>query len=266
MNLIALPAGSIVKYGTTTAALPTILQNGIAEQTVRAGLSGGGGGDGSGGVFVGELIAYFSACASFCEATRTLHDAHQDVMRKFVHALQTTHGVRPDLAELDAIAAQAALPVVLEITLGETCALAADSQFAELPETSWETWRSGALQRAGGIPPQWITAMYFPRLLEYRDTGDARSRRMLEQTTDSALMVGGLMQVWHKDQPADLLAAFKKQYGRCDFSQKSRFDAAALERFFKLNALLDPATRLLNQMTIWQDIDALARKQGIALG
>jgi hypothetical protein len=38
-----------------------------------------------------------------------------------------------------------------------------------------------------------------------------------------------------------------------------------LERFFNLNGMLDAATRLLNQMTIWQDIDALAKKQGIPL-
>jgi hypothetical protein len=79
-------------------------------------------------------------------------------------------------------------------------------------------------------------------------------------------MVGGLMQSWHKDTPGDLLLAFKKQYGRINFSQSSNFDETALERFFNLNAMLDPATRLLNQMTIWQDIDALAKKQEIPLG
>ena len=82
---------------------------------------------------------------------------------------------------------------------------------------------------------------------------------------DSALMVGGLMQSWHKDTPGDLLLAFKKQYGRINFSQISNFDETALERFFNLNAMIDPATRLLNQMTIWQDIDALAKKQEIPL-
>jgi len=70
---------------------------------------------------------------------------------------------------------------------------------------------------------------------------------------------------WHKDAPGDLLAAFRKQYGRINFSQRSNFDETSLERFFNLNAMIDPATRLLNQMTIWQDIDALAKKQGIAL-
>ena len=63
-----------------------------------------------------------------------------------------------------------------------------------------------------------------------------------------------------------MLFRSKKQYGRLNFSQSSSFDETALERFFNLSAMLDPATRLLNQMTLWQDISALAKKQEIPLG
>lgn len=267
MNQFKLAAGSSVKYGTVSTALYPILRHGIAADAPRHGFQESAAA-GAPGVPVGELMAYFAACAAFCNATSALHQAHQQVLGQFVNALQARHGEKPDMPELETIAQQAGLPVVLEIELGEDCVLLADPTFvaADDAEKSWKLWRSGALQRAGGIPAGWIRKFYFPRLLDYRDVGSKGSQRTLEQTTDSALMVGGLMQSWHKDTPADLLHAFQKQYGRINFSQSSGFDETALERFFNLNAMLDPATRLLNQMTIWQDVDALAKKQQIPLG
>jgi hypothetical protein len=268
MSEFILTAGTVVKFGTISTALYPILRNGIAPDTPREGFQEGRETLPSNGIYVGELMAYFSACGAFCNATSTLHAANETVMSRFVQLLQGAHGEKPVMPELEDIAAQAGLPVILEIVLEEDCALQADDQF--IPdgnaEKSWKLWRSGTLTRAGGIPASWIKKFYFPRLLDYRDVGNGRNTRLLEQTTDSALMVGGLMQSWHKDTPGDLLLAFKKQYGRINFSQSSAFDDTALERFFNLSAMLDPATRLLNQMTIWQDIDALAKKQEIPLG
>ncbi|AZP11844.1 hypothetical protein [Undibacterium parvum] len=268
MSEFILSAGSVVKFGTISTALYPIFRNGIAADTPRAGFQDGRETLPSNGVYVGELMAYFAACGAFCNATSTLHGAHEEVMSRFVQQLQNAHGEKPVMPELEEIATQAGLPVILEITLEEDCVLLADDQFITdgNAEKSWKLWRSGILRRAGGIPASWIKKFYFPRLLDYRDVASGRNTRVLEQTTDSALMVGGLMQSWHKDTPGDLLQAFKKQYGRINFSQSSAFDETALERFFNLSAMLDPATRLLNQMTIWQDVDALAKKQAIPLG
>jgi hypothetical protein len=159
------------------------------------------------------------------------------------------------------------LPVVLEIILEEDCEVFSDTHFedADHGEKSWKHWRSVVLKRTGGIPASWIKKFYFPRLLDYRDLGNSKNPRILEQTVDTALMVGGLMQVWHKDSPADLLIAFRNQYGSINFSQSLSFDPTTLERFFNFNSMLDPATRLLNQMTIWQNLEALAKKQEIPL-
>lgn len=269
MSKFILTAGTVVKFGTISSALYPILRHGIPADAPRPGFQEGDEPKpASKGIYVGELMAYFAACADFCNATSALHAANQEVLSRFVSALQNAHGEKPRMPELEDIAAQAGLPVVLEITLEEDCILQADEQFVDNDdaEKSWKLWRSGSLTRSSGIPSGWIKKFYFPRLLDYRDVGSARNPRVLEQTTDSALMVGGLMQSWHKDTPGDLLLAFKKQYGRINFSQSSSFDETALERFFNLNAMLDPATRLLNQMSIWQDIDALAKKQEIPLG
>lgn len=268
MNNFKLAAGSRVKYGCISTSLYPIFRHGIALETVRHGFEQEPAAAMQPGVMVGELMAYFSACAAFCNGTSALHHKYQDILGKFVSALQDKHGEKPVMPELEVIASEAGLPVILEIELGEDCVLAADDNFvpADQAEKSWKLWRSGALQTENGIPASWIKKFYFPRLLDYRDVGTSRSPRVLEQTTDSALMVGGLMQSWHKDTPADLLTAFQKQYGRINFSQSHEFTETGLERFFNLNAMLDPATRLLNQMTIWQDVDALAKKQQITLG
>lgn len=274
MSDFTLPAGTVVKYGSISTQLYPVLRNGIQPNSLSAIKDG---------IYVGELMSYFAACAAFCSATSELHSQHEATMDAFVKALQEAHGQKPAMPELEAIALQAGLPVVLEIELGEACTVWANENFIEgsskheaatiedsvlrsKAEKSWGNWRCGVIVREGGIPAGWIRKFHFPRLLDYRDVSGAKNSRMLEQTTDCALMVGGLMQSWHKDFPADLLSAFRKQYGRSNFSQSSAFDETALERFFNLNAMLDPATRLLNQMTIWQDIDALAKKQQIPLG
>ncbi|MFZ6654401.1 hypothetical protein [Undibacterium sp. TJN19] len=266
MSEFKLAAGSHVKYGCISSELYPILRQGLPAHAIRHNFQEEDNTPAH-GIMVGELMAYFAACAAFCKATSSLHHEHQQVMGQFVNALQSQVGEKPVMPELENIAVAAGLPVILEIELAEDCVIEADSHFVSEAEAekSWKLWRSGALLREGGIPASWVRKFYFPRLLDYRDVASSRSPRTLEQTTDCALMVGGLMQSWHKDTPADLLHAFRKQYGRINFSQSSNFDETALERFFNLNPMLDPATRLLNQMTIWQDIDALAKKQQIPL-
>lgn len=279
MSDFTLPAGTVVKYGSVSTQLYPLLRNGLQPGNALPAETGAI----RDGIYVGELMSYFAACAAFCRTTSDLHSQNEATMGAFVTALQNAHGQKPAMPELEGLAVQAGVPVVLEIELGEACAVWANENFIEgtgkheaaaieesvlrgKAEKSWGNWRCGVIVRPGGIPAGWIKKFHFPRLLDYRDVGGAKNSRVLEQTTDCALMVGGLMQSWHKDFPADLLSAFKRQYGRTDFSQSSGFDETAVERFFNLNAMLDPATRLLNQMTIWQDIDALAKKQQIPLG
>ena len=270
MASFILPAGSVVKFGCLSTALYPALRQGIAPDVPRCQFQLGAQllqYTQSKGIDIGELMAYFGACMEFIDATSQLHDAHQDVMANFVEALQQAHGEKPRMPELEAIAAQAGLPVILEIQLQEDCEMQCDERFVsdDNAELSWKQWRSGRLQTSNGVPAAWIKQFYFPRLLDFRDVSNTKNPRSLEQTTDAALLVGGLMQAWHKDSPGELLLAFRRQYKRVNFSQSSPFNDTALERFFNLNAMLDPATRLLNQMTLWQDIMALARKQSIPL-
>lgn len=269
---LILDAGSVVKVGCLSSALYPILRQGLSPTSRAAAISLG---DAPAltatpiGIEIGELMAYYHACTQFIEATSQLHLAHADVMAQFVEALQQQRGSKPQIPALEAISIEAGLPVILEIVLQEACSVHADPRFVQddHAELSWKQWRSGYLIPTNGapIPAHWIQQFYFPRLLDFRDLSNPNNPRSLEQTTDAALMVGGLMQAWHKDLPGELLLAFRRQYKRVNFSQVSQFNDTALERFFNLSAMLDPATRLLNQMTLWQDIMALARKQSIPL-
>jgi hypothetical protein len=268
MSSFILPKGTVVKFGTISTSLYQYFRDGIPAFVTREGLElENPSASAEKGIFVGELMAYFSACAAFGQRTSRVHDANQIVLSRFIELVKQTVGEKPVLPGLESVAAEIGLPVILEICLEEACEVMADSHFesAENAEKSWNVWRSVVLKRPAGIPSSWIKKCHFPRLLDFRDLGNGRHPRMIEQTTDAALMVGGLMQSWHKDMPGDLLLAFKKQYGRTNFSQSFDWDATSLERFFNLNGLIDPATRILNQMMIWQDVDALASKQGIPL-
>lgn len=268
MTNFTLPRGTVVKLGTISSSLYPFLRQGIPANLPREGLSAPRESEASShGVYVGELMAYFSASAAFCQSTSAQYVEHEAALSDFVAQLQASPGVKPAIENLDAIASQVGLPVVLEIVLDEDCEVSSDTHFESVDNSakSWKLWRSVLLNREQGIPSAWITKFYFPRLLDYRDLASAKNPRLLEQTIDSSLMVGGMMQSWHKDAPGDLLLAFKKQYGKTNFSQSMSFDETSIERFFNLNGMLDGATRLLNQMTIWQDIDALAKKQGIPL-
>lgn len=268
MTSFILPKNTVVKLGTISTSLYSFLRSGIPSSLAREGLRVTQDAEvPTSGLYIGELMAYFSASAAFCQSTSALYVEYESRLSVFVEQLQSARGTKPILDDLEMIAAQVGIPVVIEIVLDEDCEVSADTHFetVENAEKSWKLWRSVVLNRAQGIPTTWIKKFYFPRLLDYRDLVTAKNPRSLEQTIDCALMVGGMMQSWHKDAPGDLLLAFKKQYGKTNFSQSMSFDEASLERFFNLNGMLDPATRLLNQMTIWQDINALAKKQGIPL-
>jgi len=186
MSDFILPAGTVVKFGTISTALYTILRQGIPNDSPRQGFletsSEASGEDAvqTKGIFIGELMAYFAACAAFCNATSQLHAEHQEVLSRFVALLQNEHGEKPSLAEipeLAQIASQAGLPVVLEICLEEDCTISADAAFIdnENAERSWKLWRSAILNRADGIPASWIKKFYFPRLLDYRDAKSGKT-------------------------------------------------------------------------------------------
>jgi hypothetical protein len=273
MNEFILPKGTLVKFGCVSTSLYTFLRNGIPTDIARTNLQLKSKKEDKTlpikktGIYVGELGAYFDACAEFCDQTIHVHAKHEDVLKKLITELKNNYGVKPKIDELENISAEIGMPIVIEIELKEDCVVKADTHYTDVnnAEKSWKLWRSVIINRYDGIPASWIQRFYFPRLLEFKDVSEGNNARVTEQTTDSALMVGGLMQAWYKDTPGDLLFAFKKQYGRINFSQSMNFNENSLERFFNLNSMIDPATRIINQMNIWQDVSALASKQGILI-
>ena len=267
MKEFVLKKGSVVHFGTISNHLESFFRDGIPESLSREGNPTPAGMPSEPQLFVGELMAYFSACAAFGGRTSQVHGANQSVLNRFIELVKFQVGQKPEIPGLTSIAAEIGLPVVLEIELQEDCTIVADTHFepSENAENSWKNWKSAILKRSGGIPSFWIKRCYFPRLLDFRDLGTGRHQRIVEQTSDAALMVGALMQSWHRDAPSELLHAYRQQNGRSHFSQSFPWALDAIEQFFHLNSMKDPATRILNQMTLWQDVDLLAKKQGIPL-
>ncbi|WMW81277.1 hypothetical protein RF679_03090 [Undibacterium cyanobacteriorum] len=267
MNEFTLSKGTIVHFGTITSHLQRFFREGIPQYVSREGVEAAAGVPSEPQLYVGTLMAYFSACAAFGGRTSQVHEANQIVLSRFIELVKFQVGQKPEIPGLTSIAEEIGLPVVLQIELQEDCIVSADTHF-EIggdAEKSWKAWQSVILKRNGGIPSFWIKKCFFPRLLDFRDLGAGRHQRIVEQTSDAALMVGALMQSWHKDAPAELLGAYHQQHGRSHFSQSFPWALDAIEQFFILNSMKDPATRILNQMTLWQDVDLLAKKQGIPL-
>lgn len=252
MSTQQLGAGSVVRFGCTTRQLAAILENGIPSI--------------EGGIPVGELMAYHAAAMAFYHDTLASHAAHEDTLKQFADFLQAQPGKVPGM-DLRSAAELASLPVVLDIRLEEACDVSADTHFVpEGPaEQSWKQWFSVRLLREGGIPASWIQEIRFPRLIGFRDLEQKRSSRAAEQTADAALMVGGLMQYWHKDAPMGLMKAFYQQHRRTGFSQSLPASADGLQKILQLEAVREPATLLLNQICLWQDLQAMCARQRISL-
>ncbi|TXI94970.1 MAG: hypothetical protein E6Q34_03860 [Burkholderiaceae bacterium] len=267
MSEFILKKGSVVHFGTISNHLEAFFRDGIPEALSREGNPAPAGIPTDPQLYIGELMACFSACAAFGGRTSQVHESNQIVLSRFIELVKFQVGHKPEIPGLVSVAAEIGLPVVLEIELQEDCTVVADTHFEASgdAEKCWKDWRSAVLKRAGGIPSFWIKRCYFPRLLDFRDLGAGRHQRIVEQTSDAALMVGALMQSWHRDAPAELLQAYRQQHGRSHFSQSFPWALDAIEQFFHLNSMQDPATRILNQMTLWQDVDLLAKKQSIPL-
>ena len=253
MSTQQLGAGSVVRFGCTSKQLADLLRNGIPN-----------GADGS--IAVGELMAYHAAAMAFYHDTLTSHSEHEVLLQQLTDFLQEHPGKLPPF-DLSAAAQLASLPVVLDIRLEEACNVAADTHFVAegSAEQSWKQWLSVRLQREGGIPAAWIREIRFPRLIGFRDLEQKRSSRAAEQTADAALMVGGLMQYWHKDAPVGLMKAFYQQHRRTGFSQSLPASADGLQKMLQLEAIRDPAALLLNQICLWQDLQAMCARQRIRL-
>jgi hypothetical protein len=252
MSTQQLGAGSVVRFGCTTRQLSAILQHGIPENEA--------------GIPVGELMAYHAAAMAFYHDTLASHAAHEDLLKQFADFLQANPGKVPAM-DLTPAAELASLPVVIDIRLEEACNVIADTHFVPdgSAEQSWKQWFSVRIQRGGGIPASWIQEIRFPRLIGFRELEQKRSSRAAEQTADAALMVGGLMQYWHKDAPMGLMKAFYQQHRRTGFSQSLPASADGLQKMLQLEAVRDPAALLLNQICLWQDLLAMCARQRISL-
>ncbi|MBD7976187.1 hypothetical protein [Serpens gallinarum] len=160
-----LKKGTVVKHGTVSSLLPSILEKGIQPRAHAHKYRSQSeiGPIARRGVYVGGLLAYNAAYLSFADIAKQLEKEQ----------VGNNKG---------------AVPVVLEIELGEDCPIVGDEDFIMLKERDskgelgpeykeeferrmvedslavWEDYRTAAIVREGGIPAGWIKRVEFPEV------------------------------------------------------------------------------------------------------
>jgi hypothetical protein len=183
-----LPAGTLVKHGTTSDVLSSIRSNGICSSgTFSAGMLR----DAwekkatTSGVYVAESFpAYSSALISFSS--------------KVALMMQYGFPVEPDLVPI---------PIVINIRLQEDCMFKADEDYVAWDKTVrkateksigrkggkkkkedddiWNKFGSASILREGGIPPDWIESIECPHVLHSLDAEKAFEFLNLDPTDPS---------------------------------------------------------------------------------
>ena len=235
-----LPAGTSVKHGTTSRSLRHILASGLVPGTGRHELRevSEDKPESADGIYVGDLMAHFGATAAFGAASH-------DLLTKVGLTLPIPEYVREEVV----------VPVVLHVELQADCELLADEDFVMFPEGTarsysrellagaaeqvWTEYRSGAIVRSGGIPPDWILKFEFPLLWVPPRDQEPRGRKWKQLTSDAMVMAISHMQNWLKRKPeecwGDLKANSDFEGAHNGFSQSLPFTSDAIDRFFQFN-------------------------------
>ncbi len=169
-----LPAGTVVKHGTTSDILPQIFANGLLPSgavprgnILRSTFEPKPSVD---GVYVAKSYAAYSA--ALIRFTSTMN---------FILSHGSDFGTLPDLIPL---------PVVLSIKIQEDCPFVADEDYLQVdedlkgqPAQAWVKYGSIAIRRNGGIPAAWIESVECPHVL-------SESAIMLAMTEIHAMALG----------------------------------------------------------------------------
>lgn len=250
-----LPAGTRLKHGTAVANLPSILKEGLQAGHSRHLLrSIGEARPKAEAVYVGGPSAYFGAWASSSALLKeyaSTEPRFEELVSLDPAALLRASFTEPPLA----------IPVVLQIELRESTRLVGDEDFAawiqhpdgksvrhptSTDEQIWTTFYSGGLDRAGGIPPDWITSFEVPRLVEI---GDQSTDAMEQLSDDCVLLAAGV------SQNQDLLPADQVHLARgvwaqdVSLSHVHPFSDATLQKVLSAKAIADSSQRLFNLTT-----------------
>jgi hypothetical protein len=271
MSSFELKKGTIVSHGTSLARLPRILEHGLLRGSERE--------QGrlvteptpeSTGIYVGQLMAYLAAHAQYSSEV----SPHLDHPVVFEAGNLFMEG---DIRAIRAIAfppAPRTIPIVLKIQLGEDCALLADEDFVadgtyplsdKVPESvlreeaqrTWEHWGSGVLSR--DVPPSWIVAIEHPRIVTL-DNAVAMAQQVY---SDCELIAAGMMQSHKIGNPANLVAQYKKQYGRLGLSRNIAASASVAERILALPGFSSDMHCFVNHILLFQSISHLSQRYQI---
>jgi hypothetical protein len=257
-----LKAGTVVKHGTSSIHLPSILQHGLkpglgrhelrklSETTPKLAA-----------VYVGELSAYFAAYAS-----------HAAVLSEFASKTPNYPAMAQAFFE-DPLKASRTLnvrnvpksvPVVLNIELGADVRLYGDEDYVGLnggPTDDagvWSNWRAGGVLE--GIPAAWIKSFEFPHLFSVEDYLSENKMELVVQ--DMQYLACGAVHVSHKQPAATSLVGIPS--GVNGLSNTWTFDEKTVAKFFACKSIDTPATLFFNQAFEANLFQALAKQMGFS--
>ena len=259
MSQFMLKAGTVVKHGTSSAHLNSILQDGLvarhSRHTLRTQSEKYPKHD---GVYVGELSAYFGALA-----------AHGPLVKEFAQSLPNLAAIATDFYRLagaargkhDVSLTPYSVPVVLNIKLPIDIALVGDEDYFNLDTESrtdaqvWDKWRAGTIMQT--IPPSWIESFEFPTLITVEQIPDTNVTSQLDN--DMALFSFGALSVGEKIEAANF-----DKHRQSELSNKMIFSQAAIDLFLNDPKHSDAENRFVNmcvqQAYFNQHCDALEFK------
>lgn len=236
-----LKTGTVVKHGTSSVHLRSILEKGLLPGYGRHALRKQSEATPKyEAVYVGGLSAYFAALA-----------AHMSFMKEYVTATsnyqektQRYFDNAPKAAkEVDVGDVPLSFPVVLSIKLGADIRLTADEDYMNIDDVStsdeevWNRWNAGGID--GGVKPEWIKTFEFPRLLTVDDYFDRR--HLVEK--DVELLVQGAKSVSDKIPPHQMNISSSRRM----LSQSMNFNIAEIERFFNFRQVSESSNRFISQ-------------------
>lgn len=273
MDRFFLPKGTIVKHGTNLSRLRSILSTGLNaaadrhEQRVSMEHQ-----PEIKGIYVGNLTAYFGAYAAY-SAELVPFMSTRDYLQAAL-CLKDLNAIKSlELAE-----APIDLPIVLRIRLKEDCELYADEDYVQdgaipvgqkVPQELlisdakrvWDKWQTGCIIRGEGIPSDWIETIEYPRL----GALEANQKPHKDTWADCELLIAGVMQAAQKKEPSNLLAPYKKRYGRMSLSQSAPATENGIQLIEQLKGMSSNHNRYFNHVHLTQMAEHMAQEYGIPL-
>lgn len=272
MGEFVLRKGTKVKHGTSLSRARLILEGGFTAGLRSPARIINELQPEQNGIYIGEIISYFGAYASYTAELVELMASTQ-----YVDAVNKYFENPKKIEKVECSLVPDTLPVVLVLELGDDCVLKADEDFVldgrypaneKIPtnlleseaENVWKKWLSGCLH--GDIKREWIKEIEYPSLNRMTVSKPDISRSFW---SDVELFAYGLLQSYKKELPRNLIENYYEHYGEVALSQKVPATKEGIKEIEGHPRFNSGPKKLCNHVAITSAMEELTSRYGIAL-